>query len=62
MLSFEVNSTNKANLLLKIRFPQKAVLFQATKIPPDALTEGRNSKESKSTGQIFLMKSESKLS
>ena len=38
------------------------MLFQATKIPPDAPTEGRNSKESKSTGQICLMKSGSKLS
>lgn len=50
MFIFEVNSTEIANLLLKTMFPEKAELFQATKIPPDAPIDGRKLKESSSGG------------
>jgi len=32
----------RAKLLLKTRLPEKATLFQATIIPPEAPMEGRN--------------------
>lgn len=61
LLNLEVNSTDRANLLLNTKFPQNALPFQITRIPPEAPTEGRNSKESKSGGQKFLIKLISKL-
>lgn len=61
-LSFEVNPIEIAYSLQKIRCPRKEQLFHATRIPPEAPKEGRNSKESKEGGQMFLMKLESKLS
>lgn len=62
LLSFDVSSTKIAKLLLKTSCPRKAVLFHTTRIPPEAPIDGRNSKESKSGEQRFLMKLISKLS
>jgi hypothetical protein len=36
--------------------------FQATRIPPEAPTDGRKSKQSKTAGHIFLKKGASKFS
>lgn len=51
-----------AKLLLKVLTPAKLLLFQATRIPPEAPIEGWYSKESKDDGQIFLIKGRLKCS
>jgi len=62
IFSLEVNSTEMAKELLKTICPRNADPCQATRIPPEAPTEGIYSKESKFGGQMFLMKVASKFS
>jgi hypothetical protein len=47
-------------LFSKILVPEKRKDFQITIVPPEAPTEGMNSKASKEVGQIFLMNKISK--